>query len=280
MKAQLSFTPRNSTTYGKLKAEIEVVSDYLHVGMEKGIPRVDSEKINNARKKIDNVLKDFINDRLSPGEVDQFFQPEVNWFSSENGTYFIPGNSVKGAVRSRIELSTPGSCYISTDRRTQNVSSRYISIFKPDKRIGSDNFLKEYFVNGRSICPVCNVFGNSGLASRVIFTDFKLVSGKVGIIPYNNERYEVVLKGSKFTGEILFKGLKDEEVGMVLFGMKAFDNAGKISFKEMLFGRFKFMDRKFGRVRFSIQSAVQINPLEDLKRFLEKYHPKEVNENW
>jgi len=252
---------------GVIELEMVVDSKYLHVGSG----RKDVKLI----KKIEN-MKDLVEKALK-GEwpdVESYFSREVNLLNKQGGKIVIPGSTIKGLIRSRLELSLTDACYI-VSGRTASSSKVYKKIFHYPNRRDRDNFDPD---ERPYVCRVCNLLGNSGLASRVSFSDFIMTSGKVVYISKGRAVYEVVTKDSKFVGKVVYRSIKsEEELGMLLYGFGLRQDG---SSKVMLLGRFKFSDRQFGRVKFSVKH-MNINVVKKyLTQFQNQFKPRDFNEEW
>ena len=260
------YTPRNLKGLdGVIELEMVVESEYLHVSQRKDVRLIKS--ISNVGELVEKALK---------GEwpnVEGYFSREAFLLNRQGDKVVIPGSTIKGLVRSRLELSIPGSCYIVSKPSTSS-SEVYKRIFHPARK-ESDKFDPEKYPE---VCPVCNLLGNSGLASRVSFSDFVMTSGEVKYVTVFGAEYEVVTKGSRFSGKVVYKSIKSEdELGMLLYGF-GFRQDG--SSKTLLLGRFKFSDKRFGRVRFFVKNL----NLDAVKRYVSKfqsiYHPLDFKEDW
>ncbi|AWR96117.1 hypothetical protein DFR86_00160 [Acidianus sulfidivorans JP7] len=260
------YTPRNKVGLnGVIELQLTVVSEYLHVGSGKYDVEI-TKSANNVKQLVDEYLKG------NKVNVDQYFS-KVAFQMVRDKKIAIPGSTIKGMVRSRLELSVPGSCYIVIGE-TSYPSRTYERIFKPDPRRGSDRFDPEKF---SQVCKVCNLLGNTGLASRVSFSDFVMSSGKVDYVNVNGRDYEVVTKGSVFSGRVLYYSLDADEIGMLLYGFGFIKDCNDS--KVMLLGRFKFSDKRFGRVKFSLKTPpTECNKY--VSNFVNKFKPRYINEEW
>ena len=261
------YTPRNSRGLeGVIELEMSVESDYLHVGSGKrGVELIKSVK--DAKK----LAEEAIQGRLP--NVEGYFSREAFLLIKQGDKVVIPGSTIKGLVRSRLELSIPVACHI-ISRPSTSSSSVYKRIFHPSFK-PSDRFDP---VKLREVCPVCDLLGNSGLASRVSFSDFVMTSGKVDYVRKSNADYEVVTKGSRFSGKIVYKSVKsEEELGMLLYGFGFRQNG---SSKILLLGRFKFSDRRFGRVKFSAKNLDANSIKRYITQFQNHYRPLDFKEDW
>lgn len=265
------YTKRNSQgLHGTIELELNVKSDYLHVGSGKR----DVELIKPI-KDIEKMVNDFLETGKVPPDIDSYFSPISFEMVRSGSTIAIPGSTIKGLVRSRLELSIPGSCYI-VNRNSNYSSSKYIQIFKPVRK-QSDSFDPRRRLT--KVCPVCDLLGNRGLASKVDFSDFLFESGNISYVSVEGSEYEVVTKGSKFTGKVVYYLLKPVEIGMVLYGLGFRVIKGNLQSKTLLLGRFKFSDKKFGRVYFTLKS-VNNDYVKYLQDFINAFNPLDFNEEW
>jgi len=274
-KMSRSNTPRNHTfrdaplTRGVLELEGEVVSEYLHVGS--GIVDVVlTSDVGDLTDMIERILKG--ESLTSFASLNSMFSRPAHLLSRVGDRVVIPGSTIKGMVRTRLELSIPNACYI-VDMQSRNYSQRYREIFKPDQRKRADRFPQ--------VCPVCDLLGNTGLASRVEFSDFTLSGDWIDFVSSGSESYEVVKKGGKFSGRVTFKVKSPEELGMILWGFGIRSGGNKV----VLLGRFKFQDRRFGRVKFTVKSLkVQgwkpMTVQDSLNSFVRAYSPRDFKEDW
>lgn len=238
---------------------LEVVSEYLYVG--------------SGRLFVPNLTP------ISDADIENFLQrgvlPVIEgrtfWeFSRSGDKIAIPGSTIKGLVRSRLELSIPEACYV-VSSRSKFYSRRYRQIFKPVRKERDEFDPSE----NPYVCPVCDLLGNAGLASRVNFFDAILVKGE----PATRNGFEVVKKGSVFKGRILGFVRDEVEAGMVFYGMGIRVVNNRAEGKVTLLGRFKFSDRSFGRVRFAVEHS-NFDVVKALQAFTKKYNPRNIEEDW
>ena len=237
---------------GDLQVSIEVVSG-LHVGSGQLPIKVDEEKLAQTI------------------ELDYWSFPLVN----ERAV--IPGSSVKGNVRARLELSFKEkdgwfrSCFTETGRFQKGPSKdgswRHFKIWEPSvkqnrivprKGGGSQCDLGE----GGKVCLLCNLFGTTGLIGLLEFSDFILSEGRL----YPQEfKYGLKLlvaeTDSVFTGKVRFVNLKPEELGLILWGMGLRD--GRIG-REVLMGRLKYVG-PIGKVKYRLDALKLSQFSEQLK---------------
>ncbi|ABP95323.1 MULTISPECIES: RAMP superfamily CRISPR-associated protein [Metallosphaera] len=268
----LARTPRDEGTPTRVEITLEVVSDYLHVGQGKATIPTGIESTNLDFNKVLAMFNR--GDPLAYSQIDNLFA-DYNAFPRDSGKVIIPGSTVKGAVRTRLEMSIPNSCYI-VDRTGNGKSPGYVKIFNPDQNKRSDNYAKGHSVNPGKVCPVCDLLGSPGLGSRVSFSDLVLTSGRLGVAEIDKMEYEVAMKGSRFSGFFLVN-LKKNEIGAILYGLGIRCEAGKPFSRTILLGRFKFENPQFGRVKFTanLKDQEQCNQIND---FVKEYRPKDIRE--
>ncbi|MCS7132731.1 MAG: RAMP superfamily CRISPR-associated protein [Aigarchaeota archaeon] len=195
-------------------------------------------------------------------------EPAVIAFSRTAGRLAIPGGTIKGNIRSRLELSFKAkggvvrACFIRAGPAIEKLELpgrlgwRHQRIWVPavyEERGPPCNLTSDNVV-----CLLCDLFGTAGLKSLIDFSDFVLDEGDVGNLeivelPYNM-RLEAVKPDSRFHGSLHFKNLKPEELGLLLFGMAI--RRGSLS-EPALLGRLKYNKsvdgRKFGRIRYKVE---------------------------
>ena len=186
----------------------------------------------------------------------------------------IPGSTIKGLVRSRLELMA--------GRRGQDVkASACLSVAGPllakppapglpgwrHAKIWGSAVLVEreresYHEEGLAadLCPICNLLGAPGVASRVYFSDLCCVercSPSICAFQEYGMRLEVLEPGATLSGALTLRGVALEELGLLFIGL-GFDGS---SFKPLLVGRAKYMAENFGRVVFEPRSLVVVREL-------------------
>jgi len=176
----------------------------------------------------------------------------------------IPGSSMKGAVRSRLEYKfnvvngVSLSCYsvlsgrdipLTFKRRHLKYWGREIDVNR-----NSCSALK-----GGYVCIVCDIFGAPGLVSRVYFENFYPENGvKLHDILINRVNFRVIPPGTHFKGKIYCKNFDLKDLALLLLGLEIFTRS------PILIGRFKYRfnpkvggktydDRFFGLLKLSIE---------------------------
>ncbi|AEB95246.1 conserved hypothetical protein [Metallosphaera cuprina Ar-4] len=186
-----------------------------------------------------------------------------------------------------MEESLNNTCHIVTDtssgqNKKSEYSKKYNRTFNPNEQGRSEDFSEDSFNKGE-ICLVCDLFGNTGLASRVSFSDAILtsdpnsyvVSEKIGNEDFETKKkggeYELVKKGAVFEGFIVIRG-NGIDKGAVYYGMGIRCKNDEEEYRDILLGRFKYRNQNFGRVRFKIKNNSDV--CKNIKDFVSKYKPK------
>lgn len=175
----------------------------------------------------------------------------------------IPGSSVKGNVRSRIELSltnnngkTP-SCFIKAsppqfarDRRAYRHRKVWGNVLDEDRGFPCD------YTKSQNVCMVCDMFGTAGLSGLVAFTDF--VGEKVvleNVAGQHGLKLRIAPPKSVFRGSITFRNLEPHELGLLLHGLGIQQTA---TGKTVLLGRLKYVGniggKPIGKIRYILES--------------------------
>jgi len=185
-------------------------------------------------------------------------------FASAGGKPCIPGSSVKGNIRSRIELSLVSrnglsrSCFIRASQPSLAQSPRawrhrkiWGAALSEDRGPPCDLTRR-----GDGVCLLCDLFGTAGLRGLVTFSDF--VGEDVTlerIMTRHGLRLMAAPVGSKFRGLVGFSNLRLYEVGLLLHGMGLIDSPrGRI----VMLGRLKYVGeiggKTLGKVIYSVNA--------------------------
>jgi hypothetical protein len=181
-------------------------------------------------------------------------------FNVEKGMPVISGSSVKGNVRSRIELSfIPGdgairSCLIRSTPSTREPREgeegwKHYRIWIQSLRYNRGPPC-DYTSGEGGVCLVCDIFGTSGLQGLVSFSEF--VGVNVELVNISELQIEAAPPGSEFSGSIDFTNLNEEELGLLLYGMGIRDSFLGIP---VLMGKYKYRSDlrvAFGKVRYKL----------------------------
>jgi hypothetical protein len=232
---------------GSLDVSITALTD-LHIGwvqfrlgVKEGEATALLKRTGDWRRAVEELAKGL---RLD-------YQP----FCECGGIPTIPGATVKGNVRSRIELGfreTMGkvrSCFVAGGGRG---SWRHRAIWADVIREQRPDQCKFDPRERMEVCLVCDLFGTTSLAGLVKFSDF--VGRDVVLEDRNfdfNMKLKVAPKGSVFRGRIDFFNLRPEELGLLLLGMGMQDGAEG---RPVLMGRLKYRHYdRIGQVRYRLE---------------------------
>lgn len=194
---------------------------------------------------------------LDPGSTD------ASVVKNSKGKPYIPGSSIKGVLRSRLEMILSNSavnmswsvsaCDILND---PCISDEFI---RNNKEMQRNNPLEYAKLIWEKSCDVCRLFGNKSMAAHVQIKDLELISGGqvelrngVGI---NREtgtaahgvvyEYDVVAAGSEFCFEVIAENLDEKskkllnilikmlEQGEISIGAKTTRGLGKVRLKNL-----------------------------------------------
>ncbi|MFN3690525.1 MAG: CRISPR-associated RAMP protein Csx7 [Fimbriimonadales bacterium] len=163
-----------------------------------------------------------------------------------DGRPFIPGSSLRGAVRSYVEriVRTFEPTAGNGKGASNPVDPSGWAITAETRRELADRNDYEELVYQRS-CRVERVFGSPWLASRVRFTDLPMLTDAEpelrDAVAIDREKesvknkydFEALPAGVRFQLEIIAENLDDEELGLLLLGVQALERG------EILIGGFK-----------------------------------------
>jgi hypothetical protein len=234
---------------GSLSVSITAES-YLHVGSTRTQLTINEEDVKRTLLKYRGVSKSAI-------EAIKF-EEHTTFSLTSNGTPTIPGSSVKGNIRSRLELGFRAkngivrSCFIRASpvkEISQGAHGWRHSRIWGDVVFENRGFPCDLTKN-EEVCLICDLFGTTGLKSLIDFSDF--IGKDISLVPLDLEydmRILAAPPNSKFLGEITFYNLKPEELGLLFVGM----SLGKTT----LLGRLKYRRSvsgyTFGRVRYVVE---------------------------
>ena len=182
--------------------------------------------------------------RIGTGRVSTVTGTELAVIRDTRGRPFIPGSSLKGALRSHLEALVRGRTAQDADLNrfacdptsSECLDADQMRRLKNEYR-GNDAGLAESVV--RESCLVCQTFGSPWLASPVRVRDLPVVTsewfdqfdvrdgvaidrdkGTVAVGPYD---YEVVPAGTRFELHIVAENLADWQRGMLWLGLRALE---------------------------------------------------------
>jgi CRISPR-associated RAMP protein (TIGR02581 family) len=181
-----------------------VLENEMHIGSGKGDGRTDAL-----------VVKDF------------------------NGEPYVPGSSLRGVLRSTIErigaaLGLSPCLLIENNRcvtTAKPLQEEFKEILKKKKYSEISNFLKDI----AKVCPVCQLFGSTVVASKIRLTDLSLngrgvpTSVRHGVaINRDTETsqdkakfdFETVPKGSRFAFELIGENMAGNDLALLAIGIQ------------------------------------------------------------
>ncbi len=241
------------------------VDSYLHVGSgflrlvidEKELRRRASQA--RSRDELNRLVEDF----------SRRIKADYSGFVMRSLTPVIPGSSVKGNVRSRLELSFKPKdgkvrcCFIRATNSPLGPPQpglhgwRHFRIWKDSLEFirDGDEACDYTDEEAEGVCLLCDLFGTTGLAGLIDFGD--LVGTGVNLVKVNLPTGEKLLAappGSTFEGSVTYRNLKPEELGLLLYGMGVRDSSLG---RPVLLGKSKYRrypNYVFGVVRYELAS--------------------------
>jgi len=249
-------------------------NSFIHIGAGKSLVIIPKELDNVTRK--DKVIVDDLR------RISQQMKSDVEPIFKVNGKPIIPGSSLKGAIRSRVEYLFKSSHY--DVPACFRVQSRQPITSKIKKR-----FWRHFLIWGEevvsevrqgcdpkrgSVCVVCDLFGAPGLLSKVFFgnalpiNDIKLEVLTVRFGRGRLVKVEAIPPGSEFKFNVVVNGASLEQLGLLFLGMRLHEG------KPILIGKFKYREvetnkgvLRFGRLILKIE---KINVAPFSRNFIEK----------
>lgn len=172
----------------------------------------------------------------------------------------IPGTSLKGAIRSRLELlfkeaddNVPSCFRLAGSPRSGPAPKgthgwrhqRIWSSSLENRESSCSTTGAEYWEDIR-VCIVCDMFGAPGLRSRINFSNLEPVEDvkvmRVGVLIRDRPiLFEFIDKNSMFKGVVSLEGLSLEELGLLSIAMRLLED------KPILIGRFKYVRHRVKR---------------------------------
>ena len=185
--------------------------------------------------------------RVGTGRSAELVGTELPVIRDNHDRPFIPGSSLKGALRGHLEAAARGMALVDadlkniacdpTDEKAMCVDADRIRFLK-DKYGDDDAKLTE--ILAKELCLVCQTFGSPWLASPVRVRDLPVVTdewfgqfdvrdgvaidrdkGTVAVGPYD---YEVVPAGTRFKLHIEAENLDKWQWGLLWLGLRALKN--------------------------------------------------------
>lgn len=224
--------------------------------------------------------------RIGSGGGDEMGLADIGVVKDVLGRPYIPGSSFKGVLRSHVErvlrtIDPNLACLCVTDEKNHTCPTTK-SRRREDGQEKSDyeqllegtfqNNEDDLYLNGT--CRVCQVFGSSGLASKLIIPDLTLAQNELenngvwrgrtqirhGVsIDRDTETAadgrlytgEVVPAGTQFNGEVIIENGSTADQGLVLLGLRAFEQS------QVALGGAS--SRGLGQVQFAITTCTEVS---------------------
>jgi len=263
----LRSNPRSRDTLEDLIGYMEVdiiAKSYLHIGTGFEFLSID------AIKKFEELVKrartrEDLRSIMSRFSEEVAKEPEAPVMIGDK--LIIPGSTVKGNVRSRLELSfipkdgQIRSCLIRAHNyplqppRRGEQGWRHFRIWEHALKFTRDEPCD--YTKMQKVCILCDIFGTAGLVGLVHFNDFTGPSIH-DVISLNlvsiGERLFVAKPESVFSGRIIFRNIKPLELGLLLYGMGI---RRGVEGRSVLLGKHKYVkydNIKLGIVTYKIKS--------------------------
>lgn len=243
-----------------------ISESYIHVGSSSNLFTVDEDLLmkfaKSGKRSVENLLL-----------ATKF--AEVMQFNISNDRPVVPGSSIKGNIRSRLELSfRQKNGYV----RSCLIRARPPIVKEPMKGMHGWRHFKIWrnvlfedrgppcdFTRMEEVCLMCDLFGTTGLKSLIDFSDFVGEGDAKDMLEQLSLEYGMNLMaakpGSKFDGRIVFHNLSPSELGLLLIGMRIG--------KSVLLGRLKYKHKAsgkvFGKAKYEIKAVELLKESKDLE---------------
>ncbi len=253
---------------GSLEILIKV-SKGLHVGSgKKTFLKIEEDKLKATVEKYGERSERAIEALMFLG-----LTQDILPFCESGGRPVIPGSSVKGNVRARLELSFRGkggkvrSCFVDAGRgrrswRHEGIWGERIREIRkvPVERDKKEERQCQFKPESRElnkVCLLCDLFGTTGLMGRLGFSDFIGDSVQLEDREFSyGMKLMVAPDESVFKGKVTFLNLQPEELGLLLLGMGLEkERTGRL----VLMGRLKYRE-PIGKIKYHVES-LYLSPL-------------------
>jgi len=237
-------TPRDKLLPGRFNITVDMesrVPEGCYLATSSGGAVTDRESYFSALlSAADRYLKGEINEdylvRLARSASASAERLERGFPRYSDGRPFIPGSSIKGAVRSRIEhmlkpFKAGGdlysySCYIVQEAGVVEALDGHVKLW------GEEAVYPREPCRGFAACYVCDLFGNPNLASRVLISDAVMSRGRVKML--DDLQVEAAVPGSRFKLAVSGFNMSLLDLGLLLLGFGVLDGKG------VLMGLYKY----------------------------------------
>ncbi|MEE9378973.1 MAG: RAMP superfamily CRISPR-associated protein [Candidatus Lokiarchaeia archaeon] len=270
----------NNKHFYKLDAILSVVdNNYLFIGSLRDeifqISKEELESICNSTKPFDLKIQE-IQNLIDPMKSTTFL----------DGKPYIPGSTLKGMIRFNLEHAfkkdSKGeiySCFIKQDNPGQKQKIKnFLEEFGywPEIPISREEEITRFRQRSRDtptdFCKVCDIFGNTNLASRVIFSDANALEYDVIKVEIEEDRFKDTKRvinanfmkedkwvPSQFTFMINFNNATFEDLALLFIGMNLHKDG------TMLLGMHKYSPKQnkdgellvFGKIKLELTNAIR-----------------------
>ena len=242
------------------------VDSYLHVGTGALKLVLDGAQLRRAaaaraRQQLEQLVS----------ELSGRIQLDYLQFPSSAGRPVVPGSSVKGNVRSRLELSFAPKggvvrcCLIRATEEPLGPPEpgehgwRHFRIWRQALEFEREPAC-DYSEGEGQVCLCCDLFGTAGLQGLVEFSDFPAEHAAIERVSLpTGEKLEAAKPGSTFAGKVAFRNLEAWELGLLLYGMGLRESRlgrpvllGKVKYR-------RYPNLVFGVVRYEVV-ALELAP--------------------
>lgn len=187
-------------------------------------------------------------------------------FTKLDNKYIIPGSSLKGAIRSRIEYKFKvnngkiKSCYRVEGDFFQSKASNHIKFWGGD--VTRSRGIPCDASRDDKVCITCDMFGAPSLTSLISIDDAYLEKGSSVRLPQLGN-IEVIEPNSKFSTTIICRNFDYTRLGLLFLGMEIFSASPillgmyKYRFNPVI-GKTYFNNRYvFGWIRFELDELIE-----------------------
>ena len=245
----------------------DLVDSYLHVGTGSFRLVLDEAQLRRAaaartRQQLEQLVY----------ELSGRIQLDYLQFPSTAGRPVVPGSSVKGNVRSRLELSfapKDGVVRCCLVRATEEPLEppepgehgwRHFRIWRRALEFEREPACDYSEGEEGQVCLCCDLFGTAGLQGLVEFSDFPAERAAIERVSLpTGEKLEAAKPGSTFAGRVAFRNLEAWELGLLLYGMGLRESRlgrpvllGKVKYR-------RYPNLVFGVVRYEV-AALELAP--------------------
>lgn len=265
LEGRKSPTPRDRILDNRFNIKLEFEGtipedSYLFTGAS--VERIETGKITTLYNLSDRYIEGRVDERWLMNKVRDLTLVKLRPSRKPpkiNEKVIIPASSVRGAIRSRIEykLSPKYSCYSVEDRRPKmrEFYKRHVMVW------GEDVIKPRGSCNVKEVCPVCDLFGIAGLASRANFSDMVMYKGDLRPLDLG---ITAIAPSSKFKLEVTCLNADYLDIGLILLGFEIFTGSPVLmcAYKYRFHPKLNGMPYKgkyvFGKVKFALTSFEEI----------------------